>query len=99
MIKKYLYAGVSEKLWGYNMDKYRWTFRTADKVTDRVRQLERLGDRNIDILPLPRPMSKAEAAHFLLSIDLPNGDEGIRLCLVSQARKFVPGDLVNSDID
>jgi hypothetical protein len=93
MIKKYLYAGVSEKLWGVNMDKYKWTFRTADNATARTNQLYRLGDRSIDILPLPRPMSKAEAAHFLLSIDLPNGDKGIRLCLALQARKFVPGNL------
>jgi hypothetical protein len=75
--KKYLYAGVSEKLTGPNMDTYQWTFRTADNATARTTQLHRLGDRNVDIVPLLKPMTKVEAAFYLKSINFANGDLGI----------------------
>jgi len=60
MSKLITYAGVSVPL-----GKTHYVFRTATGQR-RIDQLVKLGDLKIDLLPLPRPMSKQEAAQYLL---------------------------------
>jgi hypothetical protein len=93
MTKTYLYAGVSEKINAAG-DGYVWTFRTADNATKRTAQLHSLGDRNVDIVGLPKPMTKVEAAYYLKSIKFANGEQGIEHALAkvtnAYAKRMLP---------
>ena len=75
MDKTITYAGVSIPL-----GKDHYVFRTATGQK-RIDQLVKLGDVKIDIVGLPRAMSKAEAAYYLKSINFANGDTAIQTAL------------------
>lgn len=77
MYKVYTYAGVSKKAPNFN-----YVFRVATN-TRRITQLYKLGDTKIDIIPLLKPMSKKQAADYLLKINFDNEDNDIRQCLLN----------------
>lgn len=75
MDKQFIYAGVSIPL-----GKDHYVFRTATGKK-RIVQLIKLDDVKIDIVDLPHPMTKVEAAFYLKSINFANGDQAIQTAL------------------
>jgi hypothetical protein len=65
------YAGVS-----IPKGKRHYVFRTATS-RDRIKQLEKLGDVKIDIVDLPKPMTKRFAAGYLKQINFHAGNAHI----------------------
>ena len=53
----------------------------------RVKVLAKNGHKDIDIIELKNPMSKADAVAFLLSIDFDNGNKAVRAALEAAADK------------
>jgi hypothetical protein len=53
----------------------------------RVKVLAKNGHKDIDIVQLKNPMSKADAVAFLLSIDFDNGNKAVRAALEAAADK------------
>lgn len=64
MEKLITYAGISIPL-----GKTNYVFRTATGQK-RVDQLTKLGDLKVDLLPLPRAMTKVEAAQYFLDKEI-----------------------------
>ncbi len=86
MMKKYTYAGIS-LMYYKNTDTVKWRFRVANS-RNRVKHLERWGDTKIDLLDLPRAMTRAEAALYLLNCELfHNNEQHILECLKPYADK------------
>lgn len=56
----------------------------------RVKVLAKTGSTNIDLMPLPHPMTKTEALEYLLSINFDNGNAEIRAALEAGLEKRVP---------
>ena len=89
----YIYAGVSQQFVGETMvgtlpiPQYRWRFRVSNS-TGRTAHLAKWGNAKIDIIGLPRAMTRYEAARYLLDIDFAGDDEAIRDCLLATAHKF-----------
>ena len=75
MDKQFIYAGVS-----IPKGKDHYVFRTATGKK-RIAQLIKLDDVKIDIVDLPQPMTKVEAAYYLKSINFANGDAAIQTAL------------------
>jgi hypothetical protein len=75
MEKQCIYAGVS-----IPKGKDTYVFRTATGKK-RIKQLIMLDDVKIDIVDLPQPMTKVEAAQYLKSINFANGDQAIQTAL------------------
>lgn len=73
--KTITYAGVS-----IPKGKDTYVFRTATSQK-RIDQLIKLDDVKIDIVGLPRAMTKTEAAFYLKSINFANGDQAIQTAL------------------
>lgn len=67
MSKLVTYAGVSQPL-----GKDYYVFRTATKQA-RIDQLIKLGDINVDVVGLVKPMTKQEAAEYLNKINFADG--------------------------
>ena len=55
----------------------------------RVKVLAKNGHKDIDIIELKNPMSKADAVAFLLSIDFDNGNKTVRAALEAAADKRI----------
>jgi len=53
----------------------------------RVKVLAKNGHKDIDIIELKNPMTKADAVAFLLSIDFDNGNKAVRAALEAAADK------------
>ena len=75
MEKQCIYAGVS-----IPKGKDTYVFRTATSKR-RIKQLIMLDDVKIDIVDLPQPMTKVEAAYYLKSINFANGDQAVQTAL------------------
>lgn len=57
---------------GYSFKDGSFKFRTANDIK-RASQLEALGDTLVNMITLPKPMTKAEAAKHLLTINFSKG--------------------------
>lgn len=55
----------------------------------RVKVLQKNGHKDIDIVELKHPMTKADAVAYLLSIDFDNGNKEVRAALEQAADKRI----------
>lgn len=78
-MEKFSHAGVS-RLNG----EFKVRF-ANDQV--RVKILAKNGHKDIDIIELPEPKTKADAVAYLLSIDFDNGNKEVRAALEAAADK------------
>lgn len=89
--KLFTVAGVST---GDGKTKLRF----ATDYVSRLKRLVRCGQTNIDLVELPRPMTKVEAAEYLLNMDFANGDadvaEAIQHVLGRSGRRAQPEAVV-----
>lgn len=73
----------------------RTKLRFANDLVSRLKRLQRCGESNIDLIELPRAMTKLEAAEFLLSIDFADGEaavaEAIQHVIAKNGGNTVPG--------
>lgn len=78
-MEKFSHAGVS---------RFKGEFKVRfanDQI--RVKVLAKNGHKDIDIIELREPMTKADAVAFLLSIDFDNGNKEVRAALEAAAEK------------
>lgn len=79
MEKTFTYAGVSTL---NGVVKARFANDAA-----RVKVLQKNGHKEIDLIELPSPLTKAEAVEYLLSIDFDNGNAVVRQTLEAEQEK------------
>jgi len=81
-MEKFTHAGVSTL---NGKCKMRWA---NDAM--RVKVLAKNGHKDIDIVELKYPMTKVEAAEFLIQIDFDNGNKTVRAALEAALDKRTP---------
>jgi hypothetical protein len=78
-MSSYTHAGVSRQNGEFKV-------RFANDAL-RVKVLAKNGHKDIDIIELKHPMSKADAVAYLMSIDFDNGNKEVRAALEAAADK------------
>jgi hypothetical protein len=82
-MKTFTHAGVSRRYEGP------FKLRVANGI-DRIKVLIKTGHSDIDLIELIRPMTKEEAAEYLLSIDFDNGRAEVREALLAEQTRHAP---------
>lgn len=74
---------------GYSFKDGSFKFRTANDMK-RADQLEALGDTLVNMTTLPNPMTKAEAAKYLLTINYAKGKADVEAAISSAVKDENP---------